>query len=70
MGDWIIDVHASKAGNNIIIRVSDNGVGFDTTNLDEIVDQDSSHVGIHNIKRRLFLRYKEKRFFLDSFLKR
>ncbi len=63
MGDWIIDVHASKAGNNIIIRVSDNGVGFDTTNLDEIVDQDSSHVGIHNIKRRLFLRYKENASF-------
>lgn len=63
MGEWIIEVEAKRVDSTIIIRVKDNGIGFDTSLLSVIAKENSPHVGLYNIQRRLYLRYKEQASF-------
>ena len=63
MGEWILEVEAKRVEETIVIRVKDNGIGFDTSSIDSLTTESSSHIGLYNIKRRLFLRYKERATF-------
>ncbi len=49
-----------------VIRVEDNGVGFDTSILD-LRSPESHHVGLQNVYQRLRLRYGDRvSFSLES----
>lgn len=69
--DMNISICAVSNGNDIIITITDNGVGIDTkqldklnkdmiiNNTDELTNTENS-VGLKNIAQRLFLRFNEK----------
>ena len=61
MGKWNIEVSAMRVSQSIHIIVKDNGVGFDTKQFDS---NSGDHVGIENVKRRLYLRYRDKAHFM------
>lgn len=46
----IVLISTQYNNQSIIINISDNGIGFDTSIIDEL---DDTHVGIHNVKNRL-----------------
>ena len=46
----IITISTSQNTNSIIIKISDNGIGFDPTTIDKL---DDTHIGINNVKKRL-----------------
>lgn len=46
----IVLISTQYNNQSIIINISDNGIGFDTSIFDEL---DDTHVGIHNVKNRL-----------------
>ena len=59
MGGVTIEIDIKKVLNNIYISIKDNGCGMDNPELFNDMSQleDSGHVGIYNIYRRLQLRY-------------
>jgi sensor histidine kinase YesM len=48
--DGIVRITTKKEGNNHIVTVEDNGVGFDKT---ELKKEEKNHVGITNTKNRV-----------------
>jgi sensor histidine kinase YesM len=51
----IVRVSTKKDGNNLIVTVEDNGVGFD---INELKKEEKNHVGITNTKNRVELMCK------------
>jgi two-component system sensor histidine kinase YesM len=55
-GNGFIKISAQKVGCDIIIRVSDNGAGIDTHEINMILDEDnniSGSFGIRNVNERI-----------------
>lgn len=48
----IVSIGTQKNMNSIIVTISDNGIGFDTSIIDKL---DNTHIGINNVKNRLEL---------------
>ena len=61
-GVWDLQVKVVKLDNRIFISVQDNGVGLKKGTLPDNLEElaNSSHVGVYNVYRRLYLKYKEK----------
>ncbi len=62
-------MRAVKLSGRIFIAIEDNGVGFPPGTLPENLDElaNSTHVGVYNVYRRLFLTYgKQMTFSLTS----
>ena len=55
-GDWKLLIDVSRKGNNLIIKVEDNGMGFNSSITPEKLVEEG-HTGLYNIRRRLELRY-------------
>lgn len=51
-GNGKITISARREGNNHVVRIIDNGAGFDTGLIDESAE---SHTGIRNTEQRLYL---------------
>lgn len=67
-GDGRINISAAKKENNLIIRVSDNGVGFSEERLEEILQEEKKYKGFNSIglkivMERLSIYYKESYHF-------
>ncbi|MBQ3437995.1 MAG: sensor histidine kinase, partial [Fusobacterium sp.] len=45
-----IKISTEKRGNDSIVTIADNGVGFE---LEKILDDGNPHIGIENVKERL-----------------
>jgi sensor histidine kinase YesM len=52
IGGGTVTIHTSETENEYIIRVTDDGVGFTEG---EYADDGGTHVGIENIKKRLYM---------------
>lgn len=58
IGTWEIAISVKRKGSNVLITVTDNGVGFDPVNMKDFDSlKDSAHNGIYNIHRRLDIYY-------------
>lgn len=55
-----VTVEVSRTGNDIVIRVEDDGVGMDETALKALQDEPGKGVGWHNVNRRLQALYGRK----------
>jgi len=69
VGEWKLSVRAVKLSGRIFITIEDNGVGFPPGTLPDNLDElaNSTHVGVYNVYRRLFLTYgKQMTFSLTS----
>ena len=61
IGEWKLKIHASIEQGNVIISVSDNGVGFDDSTFKSFDSlKDSEHNGIYNVWRRIQIHYSGK----------
>lgn len=68
-GEWMLSVRIVKLSGRVFITIEDNGVGFAPGTLPEDLDElaNSTHVGVYNVYRRLFLTYgKQMTFSLNS----
>lgn len=50
VGGGTVNIHTYETEDNYIIRITDDGVGFE---MGEYADDGSTHIGIENIKKRL-----------------
>ena len=48
-----VTVSTNEDKNNYYVIVSDDGVGFDTENLDYTLSDEHAHLGIENVEKRL-----------------
>lgn len=58
VGSWEIDLSVREEGGNLVIGVSDNGLGF-KGEFDPQKASREGHVGLYNVYRRLELRYSK-----------
>ncbi|WP_041380580.1 cache domain-containing sensor histidine kinase [Sphaerochaeta globosa] len=68
-GEWTLSVRIVKLSSRVFITIEDNGVGFAKGTLPDDLDElaNSTHVGVYNVYRRLFLTYgKQMTFSLTS----
>lgn len=68
-GEWKLSVRIVKLSSRVFITIEDNGVGFAKGTLPDDLDElaNSTHVGVYNVYRRLFLTYgKQMTFSLTS----
>lgn len=63
-GGGCVTITIRQEGNEVVFRVSDDGVGINTKKLEEILEEkpDSSSIGLDNIQRRLKIEYGESLF--------
>ncbi|HCU30658.1 MAG TPA: sensor histidine kinase, partial [Sphaerochaeta sp.] len=69
VGEWKLSVRVVKLSGRIFITIEDNGIGFPPGTLPDNLDElaNSTHVGVYNVYRRLFLTYgKQMTFSLTS----
>ncbi|NCC65422.1 MAG: sensor histidine kinase, partial [Spirochaetia bacterium] len=61
-GVWDLQVKVVQLDNRIFISVQDNGVGIKKGTLPDDLEElaNSTHVGVYNVYRRLYLKYKDK----------
>ena len=57
-GEWNLMIDVSEKDDHIIIKVQDNGMGFDSPPDFESL-MENGHTGLYNIRRRLELRYRD-----------
>ena len=68
-GEWTLSVRIVKLSSRVFITIADNGVGFAEGTLPDNLDElaNSTHVGVYNVYRRLFLTFgKQMNFSLTS----
>ena len=53
-------IRAVEQGEQILLEVSDNGVGISKDKLDHVLKQDSKSYGLRNVDKRLKLFYGEQ----------
>ena len=58
-GEWQLAITVDEENGNLVITVSDNGLGFDTGKLSNDFVKEG-HSGLYNIRRRLELRYGDE----------
>ncbi|WP_320127676.1 sensor histidine kinase [uncultured Sphaerochaeta sp.] len=58
-GNWNLSVIIKRKDERIYITIEDDGIGFPQGSLPENLDDlaNSTHVGVYNVYRRLFLKY-------------
>jgi two-component system sensor histidine kinase YesM len=62
IGNWVIKIEIKKVDDRLVIKVIDNGVGIDNNVLkdDYSLLEETEHVGVYNIFRRLQINYDNK----------
>lgn len=56
----LITIYGRKLGDDIEFCVEDNGCGIEPEHLKEVLEENSSHIGIHNVDKRIKLLYGER----------
>ena len=62
IGQWYLNISIKNQNSNIVIQVIDNGIGFEDKNIMKDINllENSNHVGLYNIYKRLLLFYKNQ----------
>lgn len=60
IGHWYLSISLQKIGDNIVIEITDNGVGFKNKEIMKNLSllEKSHHIGLYNVYKRLNLFYK------------
>lgn len=55
--DGIVDINMYEEGNNVIVKIRDNGIGISKENIEKIMNGESNGIGVYNCNRRIKVYY-------------